>query len=130
MMATEKFVLMQHGPAPEDPREALVWLAQQARKLGPFFGGSFRPPAEGVYFDTLDPSTGEPLAAVAQGSAADIDAAVKTAPRAPAQRQSLTPHPPARHLYTPAPQGQKHFPRACGPPHIPTTQPPPANPHP
>jgi len=67
-----------------------------------------RPPAEGVYFDTLDPSTGEPLAAVAQGSAADIDAAVKAARGALAQWQSLTPHTRARYLYALARQVQKH----------------------
>ncbi len=108
MSVTEKFLSMEYGPAPEDPREALVWLDQHARKLGHFIGGSFRPPAEGVYFDTLDPSTGEPLAAVAQGSAADIDAAVKAARGALAQWQSLTPHTRARYLYALARQVQKH----------------------
>src|SRR5260221_14199790 len=98
MSVTEKFLARECVPAPEDPREALVWLVQHARKLGHFIGGSFRPPAEGVYFDTLDPSTGEPLAAVAQGSAADIDAAVKAARAALAQWQSLTPHTRARYL--------------------------------
>src|SRR5712671_718174 len=108
MSVTEKFLSMEYGPAPEDPREALVWLDQHARKLGHFIGGSFRPPAEGVYFDTLDPSTGEPLAAVAQGSAADIDAAVKAARGALAEWQSLTPHARARYLYALARQVQKH----------------------
>jgi aldehyde dehydrogenase (NAD+) len=108
MSVTEKFISMEYGPAPEDPREALVWLDRHARKLGHFIGGSFRPPAEGVYFDTLDPSTGEPLAAVAQGSAADIDAAVKAARGALAEWQSLTPHARARYLYALARQVQKH----------------------
>src|SRR5260370_34663615 len=79
MSVTEKFLSMEYGPAPEDPREALVWLDRHARKLGHFIGGSFPPPAEGGYFDTLDPSTGGPLAGLAQGSAADIHAAVKAA---------------------------------------------------
>src|SRR5216683_191021 len=92
MSVAEKFLSMEYGPAPEDPREALVWLDQHGRKLGHFIGGSFRPPAEGVYFDTLDPSTGERLAAVAQGSAADIDAAVKAARGALAEWQSLKRH--------------------------------------
>src|SRR5260221_746854 len=100
---------MDSGRPREDPREALVWLDQNARKLGNFIGGCFRPPAEGVYFDTLDPSTGEPLAAVAQGSAADIDAAVKTARGGLAQLQALSPPPPAPHPYTPAPQGPNKF---------------------
>src|SRR6266436_3897806 len=108
MSVTEKFLSMDYGPAPEDPREALVWLDRRARKLGHFIGGSFRPPAEGVYFDTLDPSTGEPLAAVAQGSATDIDAAVKAARGALAEWQSLTPHARARYLYALARQVQKH----------------------
>ncbi len=108
MSVTEKFLSMEYGPAPEDPREALVWLDRHARKLGHFIGGSFRPPAEGVYFDTLDPSTGEPLAAVAQGSAADIDAAVKAARVALPEWQSLTPHARSRYLYALARQVQKH----------------------
>ena len=108
MSVVEKFLSMEYGPAPEDPREALVWLDQHKRKLGHFIGGTFRPPAEGAYFDTLDPSTGEPLAAVAQGSAADIDAAVKAARGALAEWQSLTPHARARYLYALARQVQKH----------------------
>src|SRR5258706_5191097 len=94
MSVTEKFLSMEYGPAPEDPREALVWLDRHGRKLGHFIGGSFRPPVDGVYFDTADPSTGEPLATVAQGSTADIDAAVKAARGALPAWQSLTP--PAR----------------------------------
>src|SRR5467141_1791381 len=108
MSVTEKFLSMEYGPAPEDPREALVWLDQHGRKLGHFIGGSFRPPAEGVYFDTSDPSTGELLAAVAQGSAADIDAAVKAARDALSKWQALTPHARARYLYALARQVQKH----------------------
>jgi len=108
MSVTEKFLSMEYGPAPEDPREALVWLDRHGRKLGHFIGGSFRPPVDGVYFDTVDPSTGEPLAAVAQGSAADIDAAVKAARGALPEWQALTPHARARYLYALARQVQKH----------------------
>src|SRR3982074_955734 len=102
MSVTEKFLSMEYGPAAEDPREALVWLDRHSRKLGHFIGGTFRPPADGVYFDTFDPSTGEPLAAVAQGSAADIDAAVKAARAALPKWQALTPPARARYLYAPA----------------------------
>src|SRR5258707_9011065 len=109
---------MEYGPAPGDPREALVWLDQHARKLGHFIGGSFRPPAEGVYFDTLDPSTGEPLAAVAQGSAADIDAAGKTPRGALAQRQAPSPPTPGPQLYPPARPGEKQSRPPSGPPNI------------
>jgi aldehyde dehydrogenase (NAD+) len=108
MSVTEKFLSMEYGPAPEDPREALVWLDRHGRKLGHFIGGSFRPPAEGSYFETLDPSTGDALAAVAQGSAVDIDGAVKAARAALPEWQSLTPHARARYLYALARQVQKH----------------------
>jgi aldehyde dehydrogenase (NAD+) len=108
MSVTEKFLSMEYGPAPEDPREALAWLDRHSRKLGHFIGGTFRPPSEGVYFDTVDPSTGDPLASVAQGSAADIDAAVKAARGALAKWQGLTPHARARYLYALARQVQKH----------------------
>src|SRR5712672_231006 len=108
MSVTEKFLSMEYGPAPEDPREALVWLDRHGRKLGHFIGGSFRPPVDGVYLDTMDPSTGEPLASVAQGSEADIDAAVKAARGALPAWQALTPHARARYLYALARQVQKH----------------------
>ena len=44
-----------------------------------FINGAWQAPAAGEYFDTIDPSNGEKLAAVAQGSAADVDGAVKAA---------------------------------------------------
>ena len=79
MSIAEKFVAMEYGPAPEDPKEVLAWLDQHGRRFGHFIDGAWRQPAEGGYFDTTDPSTGEKLADVAQGSAADIDAAVRAA---------------------------------------------------
>ncbi|HLZ92244.1 MAG TPA: aldehyde dehydrogenase family protein [Candidatus Acidoferrum sp.] len=108
MSVTEKFLSMEYGPAPEDPREALAWLDLHSRKFGHFIGGSFRAPAEGTYFDTVDPSTTEKLAAVAQGSPADVDAAVKAARAALPEWQALTPHARARYLYALARQVQKH----------------------
>src|SRR5467141_614558 len=108
MSVTEKFLSMEYGPAPEDPREALVWLDRYGRRLDHFIDGAFRVPAKGVYFDTLDPSTGEPLAAVAQGSTLDVDSAVKAARAALPAWQSITPHARARYLYALARQVQKH----------------------
>jgi aldehyde dehydrogenase (NAD+) len=108
MSIAEKFISMEYGPAPEDPREALVWLDGHGRRLGHFINGAVHSPAQGQYFDTADPSTGETLASVAQGSAADIDAAVKAARVALPLWQSLTPHARARYLYALARQVQKH----------------------
>src|SRR6202451_4194683 len=108
MSIAEKFVAMEYGPAPEDAKEALTWLDHHGRRFGHFINGQWLPPAKGKYFDTADPSTGEKLASVAQGSAADIDAAVRAARAALPQWQSVTPHMRARYLYALARQVQKH----------------------
>src|SRR5580700_6003631 len=108
MSIAEKFVAMEYGPAPEDAKEALTWLDHHGRRFGHFINGTWAAPAAGEYFDTADPSTGEKLASVAQGSADDIDAAVKAARAALPKWQYLTPHTRARYLYALARQVQKH----------------------
>jgi aldehyde dehydrogenase (NAD+) len=108
MSIAEKFVTMEYGPAPEDPKEALAWLDHHHRRFGHFVDGKWLQPAAGGYFDTTDPSSGETLAAVAQGSAADVDAAVHAARAAFPKWQLLTPHARARYLYALARQVQKH----------------------
>jgi len=108
MSIAEKFVAMEYGPAPEDPKEALLWLDRHDRRFGHFISGAWQGPAAGEYFLTTDPSTGEKLAEIAQGSAADVDAAVKTARAALPLWQGLTPHARARYLYALARMVQKH----------------------
>jgi aldehyde dehydrogenase (NAD+) len=108
MSIVEKFMTMDYGPAPEDPREALAWLDRSGRRFGHFINGAWQPPADGEYFNTTDPSTGEKLASIAQGAAADVDAAVQAARAALPGWQALTPHARARYLYALARQVQKH----------------------
>jgi len=108
MSIAEKFVAMEYGPAPEDPKEALGWLDRHQRRFGHFINGTWQPPTDGGYFETTDPSTGEVLATVAQGSAADVDAAVRAARAALPKWQALTPHARARYLYAMARTVQKH----------------------
>src|SRR5205809_1178742 len=108
MSIAEKFVTMEYGPAPEDPKEALTWLDRHERRFGHFINGTLQPPAEDSYIETADPSTGEMLAAVAQGSAKDVDAAVRAARAALPAWQALTPHARARYLYALARTVQKH----------------------
>jgi len=108
MSIVEKFMTMDYGPAPEDPREALSWLDRAGRRFGHFINDTWQPPAAGEYFDTADPSTGEKLASIAQGSAADVDAAVRAARAGLPAWQALTPHARARYLYALARQVQKH----------------------
>ena len=99
MSIAEKFVSMEYGPAPEDPKEATAWLERHGRCFGHLINGAWQRPAQGGYFDTVDPSTGDKLASVAQGSAADVDVAVKAARAASPKWQALTPHARARYLY-------------------------------
>jgi aldehyde dehydrogenase (NAD+) len=108
MSIAEKFVTMEYGPAPEDAKEALSWLDHHKHRFGHFINGVWAAPSTGKYFDTADPSTGEKLASVAEGSAADIDVAVKAARAAFPGWQSLSTHARARYLYALARQVQKH----------------------
>jgi aldehyde dehydrogenase (NAD+) len=108
MSIAEKFVAMEYGPAPEDPKEVLAWLDLHNRRFGHFIDGAWRESAEAGYFETADPSTGEKLATVAQGSPADVDAAVQAASAALPKWQALTPHSRARYLYALARTVQKH----------------------
>jgi len=108
MSLTEKFLSMDYGPAPEDPKEALAWLDAHHRRFTHFINGQWHPPAENKFFDTSDPSTTEKIADIAQGSAQDIDAAVRAARAALRAWQALTPHARARYLYALARQIQKH----------------------
>jgi aldehyde dehydrogenase (NAD+) len=108
MSIAEKFVSMEYGPAPEDSKEASAWLDRHGRCFGLFIDGTWQAPATGEYFDTLDPSNGEKLAGVAQGSPGDIDAAVRAARAASPKWRALTPHARARYLYALARLVQKH----------------------
>jgi aldehyde dehydrogenase (NAD+) len=108
MSIAEKFVTMEYGPAPEDPKEAQAWLERHSHRFGHFINGAWQAPASGEYFDTVDPSNGEKLASVAQGSSSDIDAAVRAARAAFPKWRALTPHIRARYLYALARLVQKH----------------------
>ncbi len=63
-----------YDPAPESASNVKLKETYQH-----FINGKFTEPEEGKYFATLNPATEEKLADVADGSAADVDAAVKAA---------------------------------------------------
>src|SRR6201998_2367541 len=108
MSVIEKFGTMEYGPEPEDTKQSLLWLDASKGRFGHFFADGGRAPLDGKYFETTDPSTGEKRADVAQGSAADVDTAVKAARAALAGWQKLSGHERARYLYALARQVQKH----------------------
>ena len=85
----EIFDSMAYGPAPESNAEVLAWLGQHTG-FGHWIDGSFTKP--GTMFETRNPANGKLLAQVTQGSATDVDAAVKAARRAQAKWAKLPGH--------------------------------------
>jgi aldehyde dehydrogenase (NAD+) len=108
MSVAEYFSSMEYGPAPEDDQPARAWLAQHDASFGHFIGGGWRAPASGERFESREPATGELLAHVAQGDAADIDAAVAAARAAQPGWLALGGAGRARHLYALARMVQRH----------------------
>jgi len=108
MSVAEIFETMTYGPAPESAAEARRWLDAHAPALGHVIDNRAVQPREGAYFESVDPATGKPLIKVAQGGAADVDAAVAAA-RAASDAWSRTPgHVRARRLYALARAVQRH----------------------
>ncbi len=64
----------EYAPAPES--RAIVDIASS---YGLFIDGDFRDPADGGWFETVNPATEEVLAKVAEAGAADVDRAVRAA---------------------------------------------------
>ena len=80
MTVRDIFESMSYGPAPESNAEVLAWLAGHKGQFGHWIDGDFTKP--GTTFATRNPATGDILAELTQGSAADLDAAVKAARKA------------------------------------------------
>jgi aldehyde dehydrogenase (NAD+) len=104
----EIFETMEYGPAPESAALAREWIERHGARFGHFIDGSWREPGSGEHFGTSNPATGESLATVAQGSAEDVDGAVRAARQAHEAWSRLSGHARARHLYAIARQVQKH----------------------
>jgi aldehyde dehydrogenase (NAD+) len=102
------FDTMDYGPAPESDIDARQWLSRHAEGFGHFIGGHFTAASAGPHFDTAEPATGQRLAAIAQGSAQDVDAAVAAARAAQPGWLALGGHGRARHLYALARMVQRH----------------------
>jgi len=103
------FETMDYGPAPESAAPALEWLkAHHNAQLGHYIGGQWMAPAEGQYFETINPATTAVLARVAQGGKADVDAAVAAARAAAPGWAALTPHARSRYLYAIAREIQRN----------------------
>ncbi|MCP3705909.1 aldehyde dehydrogenase family protein [Paraburkholderia sp. CNPSo 3274] len=108
MSVAEYFRTMDYGPAPEDDQPVRAWLAQHEATFGHFIDGAWRESADGVCFEVRAPATGEALAAVAQGGAADVAAAVAAARAAQPEWYAIGGAARARHLYALSRMVQRH----------------------
>ena len=104
----ELFESMEWGPAPEAPAKANAWLDGHQRTFGHLIGGSEVAPSDGQHFETVNPATRQILARVAQGSVADVGAAVAAARAAQQGWWDLGGHGRARQMYALARHIQKH----------------------
>jgi len=103
------FETMEYGPAPESDAPALEWIQQHDNgRFGHFINGRWVQPSEGQFFETINPATKAVLARVAQGSKADVDAAVAAANAAAPGWAALPAHARARYLYALAREVQRH----------------------
>ena len=85
---------IEYAPAPES--RAVVKLR---KTYGHFINGEFVDPVEGGSFVTINPADESTLATVSEGSAADVDAAVKAARRAFTKWSKLSGAERAKYLY-------------------------------
>ena len=109
MSVAEYFSSMDYGPAPEDDQAARAWLAQHDAQLRPFHRR--RVACAGVGRDLRRRASrrrAKLLAQIAQGDAADVDAAVAAARAAQPGWHGAGRRGRARHLYALARMVQRH----------------------
>ncbi|MEO7361379.1 MAG: aldehyde dehydrogenase family protein, partial [Gemmatimonadaceae bacterium] len=102
------FVSMSYGPAPEGDAPVRDWLKSRNAAFGHYINGQWTAAAQSESFDVHDPSSGNVIAKVAQGSATDVHAAVVAARNALPAWQALDAHARARYLYALARAVQRH----------------------
>jgi aldehyde dehydrogenase (NAD+) len=98
---------MDYGRAPEAESHVEAWLDEHKRTFHHFIGGRFVASTGKESFEVVNPARDAPLARVAQGTAADVDAAVKAARKAFPAWSKLSGHERALHLYAIARHVQK-----------------------
>jgi aldehyde dehydrogenase (NAD+) len=100
------FETLDYGPAPEGPDQAIAWLDSHGRAFGHFIGGAWTEP--GKTFASDNPATGSGLAEITDGTADDVDAAVRAARAAFPGWSALSGYERGKYLYAIARAVQKH----------------------
>jgi aldehyde dehydrogenase (NAD+) len=108
-MATVTDILetMDYGPAPESNSIVKNWLADHKDGFGHFIGGNFVRSTAKSLMDVFNPHDNSVLGRVAEGTAEDVDLAVKAARRAFGPWSKLSGFQRAKHLYALARHIQK-----------------------
>jgi aldehyde dehydrogenase (NAD+) len=104
----EIFETMEYGPAPEAADLALSWLDEHRHTFHPFINGEFARFMDECYFESVNPSNGQPLARIVQCGEHEVNAAVAAAASAFSSWSALSGHERSRYLYAIARQIQKH----------------------
>ncbi len=108
MRVAEIFETLEYGPAPESAAPALEWIERHGSEFKLFINGQWVPAQSGETFQSVNPSTGKPLARLASAGQADVDAAVAAAREAFGHWSKTPGHARARYLYAIARHIQKH----------------------
>jgi len=98
---------MDYGPAPESETHVTAWIDQHKDGFRHYIGGAFVASSGGKTFDVINPARDVVLAKVPEGTAKDIDAAVKAARAAFPAWSKSSGHVRAKYLYALARQVQK-----------------------
>eukprot|EP01037_Dinobryon_pediforme_P002572 gene2572-2611_t len=98
---------MEYGPAPESNSDVQAWLNAHQNGFGHFINGKFTPLDDAACFEVINPANELVLAKVAQGTDADVDAAVQAARAAFGPWSKLSGHERAKYLYAIARHIQK-----------------------
>jgi aldehyde dehydrogenase (NAD+) len=104
----EIFADMSYGPAPEGDAPVRDWLKAHDGAFGHYINGCWTGVTTSASFVAHDPSSGKALANIAQGTVADVNAAVLAARAALPAWQALEGHARARYLYSLARAVQRH----------------------
>ena len=108
MSVARYFDEMNYGPAPEADTEVRAWLKRHDAAFGHFIDGEFVPPSSGDLRRQDGAGDRRKLARIANGNAADVDAAVAAARKAQGKWAKLGGPARARHLYALARMVQRH----------------------
>ena len=108
MRVADIFETLEYGPAPEAAAPALAWIEQHGPEFKLYINGQWVAPQSGNYFESVNPSTGKPLARLASAGQADVDMAVAAAREAFGHWSKTPGHVRARYLYALARHIQKH----------------------